>query len=256
MLVSSKQLTAFTDFRFDEHCPSYVSFAYYAKYIELYCSHFNLFPHIALKSPVSKVEILHEKQWRYRIHYLSIAQDGRMSPAFYECSHIAVCTGLQSKPYYPDIPGLDEFQGKVFHSADYKSSSQLTNEDVVIIGSGESAMDIAYAAILGHAKSVTMCFRTGFLSIPKSLDLRLFGRSWAPNISLDWLQANLFGTAYVHPFMAKNRWRWGFVDFIMKCVLTLLAGDRAQMVGKVPFTEWRKVYVNRNEAIMPYLVSP
>ncbi|KAE8443713.1 hypothetical protein EG329_001485 [Mollisiaceae sp. DMI_Dod_QoI] len=258
-LVSSKQLTAFSDFRLPKHCPTYVTFAYYATYIEHYCSHFHLFPHINLRSRVLKVEILEEEAWRYRIHYSSVGEDESITQQIYECSHIAVCTGLQSKPYLLDIPGLKDFRGKAFHSADYKSPSQLTNEDVVIIGSGESAMDIAYAGILARAKSVTMCFRSGFLSIPRSLDLRIFGKPLGSPLSLDWLNANLFETAYVHPFVAKSRLRWKFVDMIMKWVLYFLAENREELVqevGRLPFRSWRNVYVNRNEAIVPYLNAP
>ena len=43
-------------------------------------------------------------------------------------------------PSYPDIPGLDDFQGAKFHSADWDHDHDLTGERVAVIGTGASSI--------------------------------------------------------------------------------------------------------------------
>lgn len=58
----------------------------------------------------------------------------------FDCSHIAICTGLHVEPNVPAIPGIENVKGEVFHSSQYKLRSQLTGRNVLILGCGETAM--------------------------------------------------------------------------------------------------------------------
>ncbi len=49
-------------------------------------------------------------------------------------------TGALSEPSDPDIPGLDRFQGKTFHSARWDHDHDLTGRKVAVIGTGASAI--------------------------------------------------------------------------------------------------------------------
>jgi cation diffusion facilitator CzcD-associated flavoprotein CzcO len=51
-----------------------------------------------------------------------------------------LATGPLHVPAIPDLPGLDQFQGKVFHSARWDHDYDLTGKDVVSIGTGGSAI--------------------------------------------------------------------------------------------------------------------
>ena len=53
--------------------------------------------------------------------------------------------GALSRPGRPDIPGLDRFQGKQFHSARWDHSFALDGKDVAVIGTGASAIQIVPA---------------------------------------------------------------------------------------------------------------
>eukprot|EP01134_Creolimax_fragrantissima_P000851 CFRG0851T1 len=60
---------------------------------------------------------------------------------------VVVCTGVFSKEYRPDIPGLDSFQGKVIHSRSYDRAFPLFHKKkVLVVGSGSSGVDIALEA--------------------------------------------------------------------------------------------------------------
>ena len=63
-------------------------------------------------------------------------------------------TGPLSRPRRPDIPGLDDFAGTVFHSARWDHDHDLTGERVAVIGTGASAIQFVpeIAEIAGHVE--------------------------------------------------------------------------------------------------------
>ncbi len=48
--------------------------------------------------------------------------------------------GPLHEPSIPDIPGLDEFEGEIFHSAEWNHDHDLDGERVAVIGTGASAI--------------------------------------------------------------------------------------------------------------------
>ena len=53
--------------------------------------------------------------------------------------------GALSEPKDPDLPGLDRFRGKTFHSARWEHDHDLTGERVAVIGTGASAIQFVPA---------------------------------------------------------------------------------------------------------------
>jgi len=49
-------------------------------------------------------------------------------------------SGALSDPSFPDVPGLDSFEGPVFHSATWRHDLDLTGRRVAVIGTGASAI--------------------------------------------------------------------------------------------------------------------
>ena len=85
-------------------------------------------------------------------------------------SYIAVCSGLHVLPEIPKIPGIEHVlepkQGRavqpaVYHSHEYKSRDQLAERRVMILGTGETGMDLAYEAAKTGAEEVVLCSRGG-----------------------------------------------------------------------------------------------
>lgn len=66
--------------------------------------------------------------------------------------YLVTAVGLLSRPKLPDIPGMDRFEGPLFHSARWPDGLDLAGKRVAIVGSGASAMQIvpAIAAQAGH----------------------------------------------------------------------------------------------------------
>lgn len=56
---------------------------------------------------------------------------------------VIAATCAFGSPYTPALPGLDEFAGTVMHAADYRRPDQLAGTRVIVVGGGNSAVQIA-----------------------------------------------------------------------------------------------------------------
>lgn len=63
-----------------------------------------------------------------------------------------------SYPYIPKIPGIDDFKGRVMHTKYYKNSDEFRGQNVVCLGLGPSAADLALH-LSKAAKQVTVCHK-------------------------------------------------------------------------------------------------
>ncbi|HEX3595707.1 MAG TPA: NAD(P)/FAD-dependent oxidoreductase, partial [Polyangiaceae bacterium] len=87
---------------------------------------------------------------RYGVEIVSARYDARRagwslraaSGDVFEADVVVTATGQLNRPHVPDIPGLPDFGGAVFHSAEWKTEHDLRGERVALIGSGASAVQI------------------------------------------------------------------------------------------------------------------
>ena len=77
-----------------------------------------------------------------------------------EAPHVVVATGYNARPLLPDWPGSDEFPGVLVHSSDYRNSEPFRGRDVLVVGAGNSAAEIAVDLADGGAASVMLSVRT------------------------------------------------------------------------------------------------
>jgi len=75
--------------------------------------------------------------------------------------------GQLNRPKVPDLPGLDDFQGKMFHSAEWPADLNVTGQRVAVVGTGASAMQIV-PAIAGRVKQLTVFQRSPQWIAPNS----------------------------------------------------------------------------------------
>ena len=57
--------------------------------------------------------------------------------------HIVMAVGVSSVPNRTKIPGMDQYKGKVIHSADYDNGKHYNGKNVLVFGTGTSAHDVA-----------------------------------------------------------------------------------------------------------------
>ena len=76
-------------------------------------------------------------------------------------------SGVLTDPTYPDIPGLDRFQGALFHSGAWDHDHDLTGERVAVIGTGASAIQIV-PELQKRVRHLTVFQRTAGWVIPRN----------------------------------------------------------------------------------------
>ena len=74
--------------------------------------------------------------------------------------YVIVATGHFSVPNVPYFPGIDEFPGRVIHSHDFRNASQYKDKTLLVVGSRNSAEDIALQTIKFGATKVVCTWRT------------------------------------------------------------------------------------------------
>ncbi|KAJ9166739.1 hypothetical protein P3X46_021445 [Hevea brasiliensis] len=63
----------------------------------------------------------------------------------YGAKFLVVASGENSEGLIPDdVPGLDSFEGNCLHSSEYENGEEFRGKDVLVVGCGNSGMEIAY----------------------------------------------------------------------------------------------------------------
>ncbi len=65
----------------------------------------------------------------------------------FRANAIVSAVGQLNRPRIPDLPGLEDFRGRVFHSARWPADLDVTGQRVVVVGTGASAMQIVPAIV-------------------------------------------------------------------------------------------------------------
>ncbi|MEU5888578.1 NAD(P)/FAD-dependent oxidoreductase [Streptomyces sp. NPDC047461] len=118
-------------------------------YLEHVADVFRLRPHLRFDSEVKMMT------WDAdRLCWDIETSSGRLSADL-----VVSATGPLSDPKTPDIPGLDSFPGKVFHSARWDHDYDLRGKRVAMVGTGASAIQIV-PAIQPEVAQLTLFQRT------------------------------------------------------------------------------------------------
>ncbi|MQM01015.1 hypothetical protein Taro_033762 [Colocasia esculenta] len=56
---------------------------------------------------------------------------------------LVVATGENAQPVIPELPGVERFAGRVIHTSSYKSGRDFRGEKVLVVGCGNSGMEIS-----------------------------------------------------------------------------------------------------------------
>ncbi|WVR09297.1 hypothetical protein IAU60_006362 [Kwoniella sp. DSM 27419] len=270
-LVSSKQLTCFSDFRYPLSAPDHPSLPDFVKYLRSYADHFKISPLIHTSTKLISLDRVDTPTdgYKHRALLQPLTSEGRPQgqPIAVLAKRVLVTTGLHVTPNIPTIPGLNDARAgpnapEWLHSSSYKARSQLEGKDVLVLGAGETGMDVAYESVMAPARNVWMGVRTGFLSFPKVLNnFRVFGFTFNGNLPIDGLITNLFEDAYVHPWIAQSHLRWFISDMVIKRVLWFLTGTQAgcnQWAGELPPERQGRAYVflNKSAKAMQFINRP
>jgi cation diffusion facilitator CzcD-associated flavoprotein CzcO len=132
-------------------------------YLEHVTDTFRLRPHLRLEHEVLMMRWdTDELRWEIETSQGTLTADVVVS-----------ATGPLSDPKTPDVPGLADFPGKVFHSARWDHDYDLTGKRVAMIGTGASAIQIV-PSIQPEVAKLTLFQRTPPWVMPR-VDRKISG---------------------------------------------------------------------------------
>jgi hypothetical protein len=158
-LNSSRPLTQYPSYPMPEDWPDYPSHRLLAQYFQDFADRFGLTERVTFNSPVTGVEPLPGAGRPGARGWAVTTPKGTKN-----YRHVLVANGHHSEPQIPDFPG--EFTGDSFHAHEYLEPEVFADRDVLVIGVGNSGMDIACDAAK-LAKRVLLATRHGVHVIPK-----------------------------------------------------------------------------------------
>lgn len=133
---TSRTLMEYATYPMPAELPDYPHHTQIARYFDDYVDHFGLREHIRFGTEVARVEPADPDDrgaggWRVTL------DDG----ASERYSAVLVANGHHWNPRLPDFPG--EFHGEAVHSHHYKAPDGYEDRNVLVVGFGNSATDIA-----------------------------------------------------------------------------------------------------------------
>ncbi len=127
------------------------------RYLNHVVDRFDLRRHIRFAARVTSAEF-DESSGRWNV----AVDDG----STYRAQFFVAATGVLSVPYFPDVPGRDDFRGESYHTGLWPATPvDFTNKRVAVVGTGSSGVQVV-PAIADAVASLTVYQRTATWCTP------------------------------------------------------------------------------------------
>jgi dimethylaniline monooxygenase (N-oxide forming) len=160
---SSRELMSFSAFPMPDDYPDYPSHEHIARYFDAYAERFGLRERIRFRTEVVDVAPVGD-EWEVTVR----RHDGERETHRYRA--VIVANGHHWDPRWPEppFPGADAFEGEQMHAHHYREPDVLVGRRVLVLGIGNSAVDIAVEASR-IADATFLAMRRGAYVLPKYL---------------------------------------------------------------------------------------
>jgi thioredoxin reductase len=161
---SSRKLMGFKTFPMPDDYPDYPSHFQVAAYFDDYIEHFGLKEKIRFRTEVVSVEPV-DGEWEVTVE----DSDGKREAGRYRA--VLVANGHHWNPRWPEpaFPGSEDFSGEQMHVHHYREPEMLEGKRVLVLGIGNSAVDIAVESSR-IADKTFLAMRRGAYVLPKYLN--------------------------------------------------------------------------------------
>jgi dimethylaniline monooxygenase (N-oxide forming) len=161
---TSRERMEYSDFPMPKSYPDFPKHTHIARYFNDYVDHFGLRERILFETRVERASRRDDGVWE-------VGLSGPPGRETREYDALLVANGHHWDPRWPEPPFPGSFDGVEMHSHHYNDPDEWNGKRVVVLGMGNSAMDIAVEASY-VADKVFLAARRGAHVIPKYL----FGR--------------------------------------------------------------------------------
>ena len=155
---TSKSVMAFSDYPMPEWYPNYTSHREIHDYFRGYAEHFGVRDTVTFNTAVQHCAPQEGGGWAVTLS----TGETRLYDFLW------VCNGHHWDPQWPDPPYPGSFDGEQMHSHDYRTPDQVAGRKVLLVGMGNSALDIAVEASY-VSDEVWLSTRRGHYVLPKFL---------------------------------------------------------------------------------------
>ena len=184
---TSREIMEYAAYPMPKDYPDFPTHRQIAAYFDAYVDHFGFRDRIRFKAEVARVSRAEGGGWDVTL------DDG--STTTYEA--VFVANGHHWNPRWPEPPFPGEFDGEAVHSHYYKTPAGYEGKNVLVLGIGNSACDIAVetSRVSNHT---FMAMRRGAWIIPK-----YFGSTPLDQLSPEWFSA-LVPFSLVRPMFMRQ----------------------------------------------------
>lgn len=154
-IVSSKCVTQYADYPMPANYPDFPSADQMLAYLKAYAADRGLLASCTFSKPVVRAEPTPAGSWTVTF------EDGEVRTY----KGVVVCNGHHWDKQYPKLPGT--FTGEILHSKDYQGASQIAGKRLLVIGGGNSGVDMACDGAR-YGKSCDISLRSGYWYLPKT----------------------------------------------------------------------------------------
>jgi len=152
---TSRPNLGYSDFPIDPSLPDFLSHAQFLRHLEAYADAHGIRELVTFRTRVETVAP-HGDRWRVTLS----------SGETRDYGHVVIANGHLSDPRMPDFPG--RFDGETIHSHHYRTAAPYEGRRVLVVGLGNSAVDIA-VDLARRAEHVTVSTRRSAWIMPKYL---------------------------------------------------------------------------------------
>ncbi|CAK9184255.1 unnamed protein product [Ilex paraguariensis] len=176
-----KQFCQLPYFPFPAHFPEYPTKYQFIDYLESYAKHFEIKPRFNESVQSAKYDEICGL-WRVKT---VMTNDTRRGETEYICRWLVVATGENAEKAVPEFEGLQDFGGHVMHVCDYKSGEAYQGKKVLVVGCGNSGMEVSLD-LCHHNATPSMVVRSSVHVLPREIlrkstfDLAVSMMKWMP----------------------------------------------------------------------------
>ena len=157
---------------FPENYPDYPTKRQFIDYLESYATRFDISPQFNECVQSARYEKT-SGLWRIKTVKSSPSSAVSGSEMEYICRWLVVATGENAERVVPEIDGLTtEFNGEVIHSCEYKSGEKYRGKSVLVVGCGNSGMEVSLD-LANHGANPSMVVRSSVSYTNQSSNFKL-----------------------------------------------------------------------------------
>jgi putative flavoprotein involved in K+ transport len=182
---------------------------------------------------------------------------------------IVLATGNYGAPTVPTWPGISRFGGEIVHSGDFTNAWPYRGRDVLVVGAGNSAADIAVQLADDGARRIWLAVRTpphlvrrAMGPFPSDIFLELFSRVPARIVDPVITRMNrlMFGDLSAHGFgqpplgLKATVEQRGRIPTLADELVDVVRAGRVEVVGAVRALESGQVILADGTAVAPQVI--